>query len=655
MSDACCHAPGTERDARSTAHGATGAGGSGSVRTARLALAATALGIVIASLLDWRGLHIPAVVTFGVVILFCISDPAQRAWRSLRGRVLDINVLMIVAVAGAITLGDWIEAASVVWLFALSQQLESLSLARARRAIRSMMAVAPSQALVRRGGREAPMLAVDVRPGDVVIVRPGERVPVDGLVVLGASAVDQAPITGESRPVEKTVGDEIFAGTINGTGAMEIEVLRPASDSAIARIIRLVEHAQAERAPVQTFVDRFARRYTPAVAMLAAAVAVLPPLIIGGAGGGLTLWSLWGYRAITLLVVACPCALVISTPVSIVSAITTAARHGVLIKGGGHLERAASIRCVAFDKTGTLTHGRVTVTDILGVDGVSSQGVLSIAASLESRSEHPIGRAIVDRARLDGVDAAPGHEFRALPGLGAEALVGAMPALVGSHRLFEERQLCTPSLHARFEEVTSRGATAVLVGHDGAGLGVIGLSDELRESGRGAVASLRKAGITHIALLTGDLRVTAELVAGAFGFDEVHAELMPDRKVALVRELRARYGPVAMIGDGINDAPALAAADLGIAMGAVGSGVAIETADVALMSDELDKMPYVIRLGRATMRNIHTNVAIALGLKLGFIALAMSGVATLWMAVLADTGASLLVTANALRLLRVRP
>jgi Cd2+/Zn2+-exporting ATPase len=655
MSESCC-APGTEHEARSTGtkHEAPSTKHSAhSVSAnAQVLLAASAIAMLLAWMLDWYDLHVAAVAIFTLVILACVREPAARAWRSVRGGVLDINVLMVIAVAGAIALGDWIEAASVVWLFALSQQLESLSLTRARRAIRSMMAVAPSQALVRRGGRESQMLADDVRPGDVVIVRPGERVPVDGLVVAGTSAVDQAPVTGESWPVEKVAGDQIFAGTINGTGAIEVEALRPASDSAIARIIRLVEHAQAERAPVQTFVDRFARRYTPAVALLGLAVAVIPPLVMGG---GLAAFGVWGYRAITLLVVACPCALVISTPVSIVSAITTAARHGVLIKGGGHLERAASIRCVAFDKTGTLTHGRVTVTDILGVEGVSSEGVLSIAASLESRSEHPIGRAIVNRALQDGIEAQPGHGFRALPGLGAEALVGAMPAVVGSHRLFEERQLCTPALHARFEQLTSRGETAVLVGHDGAGLGVIGLGDELRESGRVAVARLRSEGIGHIALLTGDLRVNADVVAAAFGLDEVHAELMPERKVELVHELRRRHGPVAMIGDGINDAPALAAADLGIAMGAAGSGVAMETADVALMSDELDKMPYVLRLGRATMRNIHTNVAIALGLKVGFIALAMAGVATLWMAVVADTGASLLVTANAIRLLRVRP
>jgi Cd2+/Zn2+-exporting ATPase len=340
--------------------------------------------------------------------------------------------------------------------------------------------------------------------------------------------------------------------------------------------------------------------------------------------------------------------------VSIVSALTVAAREGVLVKGGAHLERLGSIRCVAFDKTGTLTHGRITVTNVLGVDGVSSHGVLAVAAALESRSEHPIGRAIVSRAIVDGLDVAPGLRYRALPGLGAEAHVAEAPAIVGSHRLFEERQLCTPSLHARIDQVTDLGGTAVLVGHDGAALGVIGLADEMRDGGREAVAGLRKHGVDRIVLLTGDTRANADAIMAATGLDEAHAELMPADKVALVGRLRAHYGPVAMVGDGVNDAPALAAADVGIAMGIAGTDIAIETADVALMSDDLAKLSYAIRLGRATMFNIRTNVAVALGLKLAFVALAASGLATLWMAVLADTGASLLVTLNSVRLLRMR-
>jgi Cd2+/Zn2+-exporting ATPase len=326
-----------------------------------------------------------------------------------------------------------------------------------------------------------------------------------------------------------------------------------------------------------------------------------------------------------------------------------------LVKGGEHLERLGSIRCVAFDKTGTLTHGRVQVTDVLGVDGVTTHGVLSVAAALESRSEHPIGRAIVTRAVADGVAIEPGEEYRALPGLGAEARVAAATAVVGSHRLFEQRQLCTASLHDRIDQVTGGGGTPVLVGHDGAALGVIGLSDEVRATSRAAIAELRHQGVARVVLLTGDSGINAEVIGASVGLDEVHAELLPADKAALVGDLRAQYGPVAMVGDGINDAPALAAADVGIAMGAAGTDVAIETADVALMADDLGKLPYAFQLGRATLANIRTNVAVALGLKLAFVILATTGVATLWMAVLADTGASLLVTANSLRLLRVRP
>jgi len=586
-----------------------------------------------------------------VAIALSIATPASRALRALRARDLDINVLMLLACAGAGILGDWPEAAVVVWLFSISQWLEAQSFSRAQQAIRSLMTLAPAEALVRRNGIERVMPADDVQIGDVVIIRPGERAAVDGRIVLGETTMDQAPITGESWPVDKIPGDEVFAGSINGHAAIEVEAQRPAAESTLAQIGRLIEQAQRERAPIQTLVDRFARRYTPAVVGLAIALAVIPPLVIGG---GTPVFAVWVYRALTLLVVACPCALVISTPVSMVSALAAAAREGVLIKGGAHLERLGSVRCIAFDKTGTLTRGRVTVTDVLGVDGVSMHGVLSIAAALESRSEHPIGRAIVSRARGDGLDVTAGEHYRALPGLGAEAQVSAALAVVGNHRLFEERQLCTPSLHDRIDQLTELGSTPVLVSHDGAALGAIGLADDIRENGAAAIAGLRAQGIRHVVLLTGDSRLNASALAAKVGLDQVHAELMPADKVALISSLRAQYGPVAMVGDGVNDAPALASADVGIAMGVAGTDVALETADVALMSDDLEKLPYAIRLGRETMRNIRLNVAIALGLKLAFIGLAVSGVATLWMAILADTGASLLVTANSLRLLRIK-
>jgi Cd2+/Zn2+-exporting ATPase len=609
--------------------------------------------IVVGAVAMWLAHPAVSITAYLASIVLSAPTPTRRALRSLRRWTLDINVLMLIAVAGAAALGDWLEAASVVWLFGIAQWLESRSLERARHAISDLVTLAPAVALVRRDSLEREVAADQVVPGDIVIVRPGGRLPVDGVVVAGETSIDQSPVTGESWPVDKRPGDSVFAGTINGAAAIELEAARRASDSTLARIIHLVEHAQTRRAPVQTFVDRFARRYTPAVVILAVLVAFGPPLFAGSANWSHS-FSIWSYRALALLVVACPCALVISTPVSIVSALTAAARHGVLIKGGSHLERLGTIKCVAFDKTGTLTAGHISVTDILAVDGGSPETVLSVAAALEARSEHPIGRAIVDRARTDRVAVLAGQGFRALPGLGAEATVASAPAIVGNHRLFEERQLCTPSLHAQIASVEGRGRVPVLVGHDGVALGVLSLSDEMRVAGRQAVASLRAQGVTRVVLLTGDHALTAEAVRDGVGLDEAHADLLPQDKVDHVLRLRARYGPVAMVGDGINDAPALAAADIGIAMGLAGTGVAIETADVSLMTDDLTRLPYALRLGRATLANIRLNVGLALGLKLAFVVLAVSGVATLWMAILADTGASLLVTASSLRLLRVR-
>ncbi len=613
---------------------------------------AVAGGLIVAgAALAWMGLDRWALVPYGVAVLLAIDTPARRAWASVQQRVLDIHVLMVIAVAGALALGEWLEAATVVWLFGVAQWLESRTMTRARRAIRDMMTVEPTEALVRRGGAVVSVPVSLLQVGDVVLVRPGDRVPVDGHVVAGESAVNQAPVTGESWPADKAAGDAVYAGSINGMGALDVQVDRIAADSTIARIIHLVEQAQARRAPVQTFVDRFARVYTPAVVAIAAFIAIVPPVIASVDALSLAAgdWSVWWYRALVLLVVACPCALVISTPVAIVSALTTAARAGVLIKGGAHLERLAGVRCVAFDKTGTLTHGRVAVTDVHGVNGTTAYDVLSVAASLEARSEHPIGRAIVDRARAAGVAVSEGQAFRAWPGLGAEAMVASSAAVIGSHRFFESRELCTPDVHARMAEVEATGATPVFVGRDGAALGVIGLADELREGSGRMVRELRAAGVEHVVLLTGDTLRSADATRAASGVDEVYADLMPDDKVTLVEMLRREHASVAMVGDGVNDAPALAAADVGIAMGA-GTGIALETADVALMGDDLSRLPLAIRLGRATLRTIHVNVAIALGLKAAFVVLTVFGGATLWMAVMADTGASLLVVANSLRL-----
>ena len=570
----------------------------------------------------------------------------RRALVSLRARHLDIHVLMVVAAAGAVMLGEWSEAATVVVLFAIAQLLEAGAMERARGAIRALMELAPADALVRRGGNPIRIAIDDVRIGDVVLVGPGEKIPLDGTVRAGASYVNQAPVTGESLPAEKTVGDSVFGGTINGRSALDIEVTRLRSDSTLARIIHLVERAQAQRAPSQAFVDRFARVYTPLVLLLAVAVAIAPPLLFGAA------WGEWFYRSLVLLVISCPCALVISTPVSVVSGLAAAARKGVLIKGGAHLEKLASVTCIAFDKTGTLTTGRLRVSSVTAAKGIEPAVLIATAASLEGRSEHPIGRAILEHAQSENIETRSALEFTSLPGRGAEGKVDGTVILAGSRRLFADRGLLDVDLCAASDAIAAAGHTAVLVASDGRPIGALGVADELRPGAREALEVLRDHGIRWIAMLTGDTAAAARSVASASGVDEVRADLLPEDKVHCVRALRASHGAVAMIGDGVNDAPALATADVGIAMGAAGTDVALETADVALMGDELGKIPYALRLSRATTRNIRANIAFSIVLKGLFLVMAVAGVATLWMAVAADTGASLLVIANALRLLR---
>ena len=571
--------------------------------------------------------------------------PARRAVTALRTRTVDINVLMVIAVAGALALGEWSEASSVVFLFALAQWLEARTLERARQAIRALVDLTPREAIVKRGGVEQRASVEAIAVGDVVVVRPGDKVPLDGTIVAGHSDVNEAPMTGESLPVDKEPGDEAYAGTINGRGALELEVTRIGADTRLARIIHLVEAAQSRRAPVQSFVDRFARIYTPAVIALAVLVAVVPPLI-GGADAGT-----WLYRALVLLVISCPCALVISTPVSIVSALSAAARNGVLIKGGAHLERLASVRAVAFDKTGTLTRGEPAVADVIAVGSASPQDVLRFAAAVETRSEHPIARAIADRARLMGVDALEATGFMSVPGMGVEALVGGRAVVVGNDTLMTLRNIAAPS---EVESLHRDGHTLVFVAVDHVLLGAIAIADPMRETARETLELLRSHGIRHVAMLTGDHASSARVVAGALALDQYEAGLLPQQKHDRVVAMRKAHGAILMVGDGVNDAPALAAADVGVAMGAAGSDAALETADIALMSDELLKIPYALRLARATLFNVKTNVIVSLVLKAAFLVLAITGSATLWMAVLADTGASVIVVANALRLLRAR-
>jgi Cd2+/Zn2+-exporting ATPase len=570
---------------------------------------------------------------------------ARRAWSSLKARALDMNVLMALAVIGAVTLGDFAEAATVIFLFSIGQFLESRALARTRSSIRDLIDLTPALARVRRGGRDVELPPQEAVVGDKLVVKPGERIALDGEVSAGTSSVDEAPITGESVPVAKTVGDPVYAGTLNGSGLLEVEVSRAAADSTLARVIFLVEEAQAARAPLQQLVDRFTRYYTPIVIAGAVAVAVVPPLV------GLGTFGVWIYRALVMLVVSCPCALVISTPVAIVSAITRATRDGVLVKGGAYLETAAKVRAIAFDKTGTLTMGRPEVVEVVPLRGEERSRVLDIAAALEAGSTHPLAEAVL---RANGVGALPGRVagLADTPGRGVEASVDGVRYGLGSPAFALDSGALDLADTERIERLEASGTTVlVLFSPDGA-MGLIAAADEVRPEAQRVVAALRTAGVDHVVMLTGDNDRTASAVAGHAGVTEHRARLLPEDKVAAVRELKQRYGFVAMVGDGVNDAPALAASDLGIAMGAAGSDTALETADVALMSPGIDALPGFFDLGRRTVANIRANVVFSVATKAVVLVLAVLGYAPLWLAVFADTGVSLIVTLNGLRLLR---
>ncbi|MDI3340628.1 MAG: cation-translocating P-type ATPase [Sphaerobacter sp.] len=589
-----------------------------------------------------------ATLCFALAVLVAGLPIARRAVATVRAtHRLDINALMTIAVIGAMLIGEWLEAATVVVLFSLGEALEGFTMDRARRSIRSLMRLTPTEAVVRRGAEERRVPVADIVPGEVVVVRPGERLPVDGTVVHGHSTVDQAPITGESVPVAKGAGDEVFAGTINGPGVLQVRVTRRAADSTIARVIRMVEDAQAQRAPTQRFIDVFASYYTPAVVVLAAALAVLPPALLGASWGDAL------YRALVLLVIACPCALVISTPVTIVAAITAAARRGVLIKGGVHLEAAGSLRALAFDKTGTLTVGQPEVTAVIPLDGLPEADLLRAAAAAERYSEHPLGAAIRRAAAARGLDAdgLPVDHVTVHTAQGIEARVDGREVRVGTRDLVLHGAV-PPAIAAELARLEAAGQTPVLVAIDGRPAGVIALADAPRPNAAAALRAIKAAGVGHTIMLTGDRRAVAEGIARKLGVDAVEAELLPEEKVRAVEALLSRYGTVGMVGDGINDAPALARATVGIAMGAAGTDAALETADIALMGDDLGKIADTMRLSRAARRTILQNVALALAIKAVFLALAVGGAATLWQAVFADVGASLLVIANGMRLLR---
>lgn len=597
-------------------------------------------------LLGVTGPAAPTIYTLAIVLGGYL--PAKNGLAMLvHARELDMNVLMVLAVVGAVGIGHFEEGAMVVFLFSLGNALQGYTLDKTRNSIQALMELAPREALVRRDGHELVLAVDDIRIGDIVIVRPGERIPMDGRVVEGVSAVNQAPITGESLPVDKQAGDEVYAGTINQQGALELEVTRLAGDNTISQVIHMVEEAQAKQAPSQQLVDRFARWYTPAVILAAMLVAVVPVL------GFNQPFHKWFYQALAMLLVACPCALVISTPVSIVSGIGSAARNGVLIKGGAYLEETGAVAVVAFDKTGTLTRGEPEVMQVIPFNDRSQEEVLVAAAAIESRSEHPLGEAIVRFTRDSALEIPMVTSFQAMPGRGAMAEVEGKLNFIGSLRFFAEQGIPLGAAEEEAERLQNQGQTVMALGDEERVHGLIAVADVLRPDSGNTIKKLKEAGIEKVVMLTGDNDKTAAAIARQVGVDEFRSELLPEDKMDAVQNLLAEYHKVAMVGDGINDAPALASSTVGIAMGAAGTDTALETADIALMADDLAKLPYTIRLSRKTLRIIKQNIVLSLAIKAAILSLVIPGWLTLWLAVVGDMGSSLLVTLNGMRLLRV--
>lgn len=575
-----------------------------------------------------------------------------KAIRALRHFSLDMNVLMSVAVIGAAAIGEWTEGAAVVFLFALSELLEGFSVARARRAIQSLLELTPDTALVKRGDQIQELRVEEVKVGETVVVKSGARVPLDGVVTSGESAINQAPITGESMPVEKKSGDTVFAGTINGEGALEVKVTKGHTDTTLAKIIKLVGEAQGQKAPSQRFVDRFAKIYTPAVFVVAILVLLSGPLLFHGE------WMTWIYRSLVLLVIACPCALVISTPVSIVSGLTAMARRGVLIKGGVFLEEIGKLKALAVDKTGTITEGKPRVQQVIPWNGKSEEEILRVAAAIDTHSEHPLAQAVVKYAEEKNIQYARSENYQSKTGRGAEAQLDGHLYFVGNHRFAHESAVCSDELEKKLGEIEAQAMSVVIVGHKphegckGEVLGILAVGDTVRPNASAAIKALHAAGVEKVVMLSGDNQRTVDAISRQVGIDEAKGDLLPDQKIERVRELLAQHKHVGMIGDGVNDAPAMAAASIGIAMGGAGTDTAIETADIALMQDDLSKVAETVALGRRTVRIIQTNIAFALVVKAAFLILALSGHTSLWLAILADTGATLVVIANALRLLK---
>lgn len=606
---------------------------------------AGALGLAIASeILGWKTgteRSLPVIILAIAAILLGGTKTFRKGLIAVRTFSLNINFLMCLAVVGAVAIGSWPEAAMVTVLFGIAEMIEAYSLDRARNAVRSLMQLAPERALVQKGSEWEEVDAKAIEIGSIVRVKPGERIPLDGEVVNGQSAVNQAPITGESVPVDKGVGDSLFAGSINEQGVLEFRVTGTRGHTTLDRIIATVQEAQASRAPSQRFVDAFARIYTPTVVVLAILVATLP-LAFGQP------FLPWLYKALVMLVIACPCAMVISTPVTVVSGLAAAAKQGILVKGGVHLESGRKLKMIALDKTGTLTHGKPVLTDTLALHDSNRDRALQIAASLDALSDHPVAKAIVQAWKGDLLKV---ESFESLTGRGVSGVIDGRLHYLGNHRLTEEKKVCCDHVHVALASLEADGKTTVVLSDDKEAVAVFGVADTLRAESVEAIKELHVLGI-KVAMLTGDNEKTAAAIAHRAGIDDVRAELLPEDKLKIVEELLAQWKSVGMVGDGVNDAPALAKSTVGFAMGAAGTDTALETADVALMQDDLRKLPVYIRLSRKTGQVLTQNLVLAIGIKVVFFGLALFGVATLWMAVFADMGASLLVVGNGLRLLR---
>lgn len=622
---------------------------SGTGKYMKLLMVISGTAAISAEIISWLGADEKSLLVGLLSALAIITGGMQtlkKGWIAIKTLTLNINFLMMIAVIGAVAIGEWPEAAMVTFLFALAEMIEAYSLDRARNAIHDLMEMTPESASVKQpDGSWKTSVVGDVALGAIVRVKPGKRIPLDGKITSGQSSVNQAPITGESMPVEKQVGDAVFAGTINERGAFEFEVTANKGNTTLARIIRSVQAAQGERAPTQRFVDEFARYYTPAVVVLAILIATVPPLFFSAE------FMPWLYKALVTLVIACPCALVISTPVTVVSGLAAAARRGILIKGGIYLEEGHKLKALALDKTGTLTHGKPVVTDISQLNHIAPEQALIIAASLNAHSEHPIAHAIVTKAKLEKpLDVT---SFESLTGRGVKGTIGDTVYYLGNHRLMEELKVCGEHVESVLLPLEKQGKTAVVLATATQALCVFAVADTIRDSSVQAVKEMQAHGV-HCVLLTGDNQNTANAIAEEVGIKDVHGDMLPEDKLRVIGELRQRYGVVGMVGDGINDAPALAKSSIGFAMGAAGTDTALETADVALMEDDLRRIPLFIALSRKTSIVLKQNIALSIGIKAIFLALNFVGLATLWMAVFADMGASLIVVFNGLRLLKFK-